>query len=120
MCQGPATDNAGLGLQVREEDRAHHGVNDKAAACAAEVVTKPCLLYIFPHEKKVEVLKGSYKGAFLACNCFSLFLDPSHTLTAAVQRWIFLLHGSIPRSCSGQISACATGWDLGPLPLVKS
>lgn len=45
-CQGPATDSAGLGLQVREEDRAYHGVNDEAAACAAEVVTKPCLLYI--------------------------------------------------------------------------
>lgn len=32
----------------------------------------------------------------------------------------FLLHGSMPRSCSGQIPAHATGWGLGPLPLVKS
>lgn len=81
---------------MREEDRAHHGVNDEAAACAAEVVTKPCLLHIFPHKKKVKVPKGSYKGAFPACTCFSLFLDPSHALTAAVQRWIFFCMEACP------------------------
>lgn len=100
MCQGPAADNAELGLHVREEDRAHHGANDEVAACAAEVVKKPCLLYIFPHKKKIEVLKGSYKGAFPACTCFSLFLDPSHTLNSCCPEMDFL-HGSMPRLCSG-------------------